>query len=107
MEITLTVKIPVLQNKLDSFKQKRQRIQQVMDTIDQIINTLAKVAWISPAARAFLAKYQILRLQILAALKVIDGYITFLDNSIQQYGNVETLVSGKVDALRSSGIFNT
>ena len=101
MSAVLKVDLGIVNNKLGSFKNKRQTLSNVMNGIQTAINTLSLVSWISPAARAFKKQFEMLYKQVEEALRIVDEYIHDLETVIDQYTKIEDRLQQKVGALRT------
>ena len=99
--VRIVVDLSVVDKKIQSFLQKLNTLKKVMATIDRIIKVLAATSWISPASKALLAKYQLLKKQIDEAIRIVDEYIHDLMTVRTQYGNVEKLLNDKIGALKT------
>ena len=101
MSKVLKVDVGIVTNKLNSFKDKLKNLQNYMQAIKVIIETLSKVSWISPSARAFLAQFQMLYKQIEEAIRIVQEYIHDLEIVIQQYTAIEQRLQDKAGSLRT------
>ena len=99
MSAVLKVDLGIVRGKLDSFSGKRQTLMNVMQQIRTVMQALAAVSWISPAARALLQKFLQLYKQIEEAIRIVDEYIHDLGVVIEQYTAIEQRLQEKAQAL--------
>jgi len=101
MSAVLKVDLNIVKVKLDSFKGKKSSLMTLMQQIKTVMDTLAKVAWVSKAAAAFYMKFQMLYKQVEEALRIVDEYIHDLNIVIEQYTKIEVRLTEKAEALRT------
>jgi len=105
MNIKIKVSIPEFKAKLASFKDHHARLTKFMNNLETVIKAIAQVSWVSPASRALLTKLQALLQTVRTALKIVEKYISDLEAAIQQYNQVESRVTDKVNNLQTD-VFN-
>lgn len=101
MSAVLKVDVNIVIKKLDSFKNKRQTLQNVMQRIREIMIALATVSWISPASARLLQKFLQMYKQIEEAIRIVDEYIHDLGVVIEQYTKIEDRLTETASALRT------
>ena len=92
----------VIDRKLESFTNKINRLRKVLARLDEIISALSKVSWISKGARAFLAKFQLIRRQVEEAIKIVDKYIHDLTTLRNAFFNIENAITERANALKDN-----
>jgi len=103
----IVVDLDVVDRKIQSFITKLQTLKKVMDAVDTTIKVLTATSWVSPAAKALLTKFQILKRQLDEALRIVDEYIHDLMVVRTQYGAVEKRLQDLIGGLNDGAtIFN-
>jgi len=101
MVVSIKVSIPEFRSKLAAFRDHRQRLVKFIDNLERVINVISKVSWVSPASKALLVKFQTLLKTVRTALKIVEKYISDLENAIKMFSDAEARIEQKVNSLRT------
>jgi len=72
-----------------------------MDNLDRTVNALATVAWTSPASAALLAKFATLLQTVRTSLRIVEKYISDLEEASRMFTDADSRVTDKVNSLKT------
>jgi len=72
-----------------------------MTNLERAVQAIAKVAWVSPASKALLAKLQLLLQTVQTSLRIVDKYISDLEEATRMFTQAEQRIEQKVNALKT------
>lgn len=102
----ITIDIVVCNQRLAELENQAAQMSQFIELIETLLQITLKVSWVSPAAKALVAKFTVLLISIRLALRIIERYIADLRLVIEQTMAAEGRIeSGIVGRLRTDGIF--
>ena len=99
MNATIKVSIPEFRSKLAAFKDHRQRLVNFITKLEQAIKAISQVAWVSPASKALLVKYQQLLTTVRTALRIVEKYISDLEDATKLFTEADARVMDNINAL--------
>jgi len=102
MTVTIIkISIPEFRSKLEAFRNHRQRLIAFMNNLENAINVIAKVAWVSPASKALLAKFTMLLQTVRTSLRIVEKYISDLEEATRMFTDADSRVAQKIDTLKT------
>jgi len=97
----ITVSIPEFQRKLSAFRDHRQKLVTFIDNLDRTVTALATVAWTSPASAALLTKFASLLQTTRTSLRIVEKYISDLEEASRMFTDADSRVSDKITGLKT------
>ena len=97
----INVSIPEFQSKLSAFRDHRQKLMTFMDNLDRAVKAISTVAWVSPASQALLVKFNGLLQTVRTSLRIVEKYISDLEEATRMFTDADSRVSDKVNSLKT------
>jgi len=101
MVVKIKISIPMFRSKLAAFRQHRQKLMTFMNSLEQAINVIATVSWVSPASKALLVKFRALLQTVKTSLRIVDKYISDLEEATKMFSDAENRIEQKINALKT------
>ena len=101
----LTVTPETLTQKSSEITVQRSNVSNIMQQIQQIVQSLQGEVWSGEAASDFHTHFNTLYQNVEHMLTSIQGYIDDLTNSARIYTTAETQVKTAADGLQTTGVF--
>lgn len=99
--IRIVVEVRVLNDHLQRLQERLGQVRRFMEAVNNIMNVISTVAWVSPSSAALLAKYRLLFRQIEEAMRIVEEYIQNITSVRDRFLGVEQQVQNRIEGLRT------
>jgi hypothetical protein len=97
----ITVDIEEFRRRLAAFRDHKAKLLRFLDNLERTITAIGTISWVSPASKILLGKLQILVTTVRTALRIVDKYISDLEEATRLFTAADVKISDRMQSLNA------